>query len=170
MNRRGIIAVFATIVVLSLSGASGVAQQKTLKAQLVGTWTLISFDSFDAAGKKVPTVEGGRPKGLLIFTEAGRMSLQVIAPIPKLASNNRLETTPAEDKAIAHATLAYFGAYTVNEADKTITTHIEGSSFPNQMTGGDAVRKVTFNGDELTIEYPRRNAGGRAVAVWRRVA
>ena len=145
------------------------AQQKPLKDQLVGAWTLVSFDIFDASGTKTPNMEGGNLKGMLIFTDNGRVSLQIIAQIAKLASNDRLKTTPTEDKAVAHGVLTYFGTYTVNEADKTISYRIETSSFPNQVTGKEAKRSVTLTGDELKIDNPGRTAGGRTVMVWRRV-
>jgi hypothetical protein len=170
MTRLRITAVLASVALgLFLSAGSGVAQQKSLKDQLVGTWTLLSFESIDATGAKVPSLEGGKPKGLLIFTANGRMSLQIIAPARKIASNDRLKTTPEEDRAVAHSMLDYFGSYTVNESDKTISIKIEASTFPNQMTGSDAKRTVTVSGDELTVENARRMAGGKTVAKWQRV-
>jgi hypothetical protein len=170
MGRLSITAIFACIVLgLFLSAGTSVAQQKTLKDQIIGTWTLLSFESFDGTGAKVPNLEGGKPKGLLIFTPNGRMSLQIIAPTRNIASNDRLKTTPEEDKAIAHAMLTYFGAYTVNESDKTVSINIEASTFPNQMTGSEAKRTVTVAGDELTVENARRMAGGKTVAKWQRV-
>jgi len=33
--------------------------------------------------------------------------------------------------AIVQGSLAYFGTYSVSETDKTITSHIESSTFPN---------------------------------------
>jgi Lipocalin-like domain len=169
MNRRNIINIFATMVLgLVLLPASVDAQQKTLKEQLVGVWTLVSFDAFDSSGTKVPNIEGDDLKGLLIFTDAGRMSVQIIAEIPKLASNDRLKTTPTEEKAVAHAVLSYFGTYAVSEPDKTISYLIERSTFPNQVTGAEAKRAVTLTGDELKLDNPGRTAGGRTVIVWRR--
>ena len=60
-------------------------------------------------------------------------------------------------------------ALRTNEADKTITTHIESCTFPN-WNGTD--RKVTFNisGDELdTVSTATPSTGtGTAHLVWRR--
>jgi hypothetical protein len=78
-------------------------------------------------------MEGRDLKGQLIFTDNGRMSLQMITEFSKLASNDRQKTTPAEDKAVAHGVLSYFGSYTVGEPDKTIIFNIERSSFQNQI-------------------------------------
>jgi hypothetical protein len=169
VNRR-IVLSLAAIAVLGLAFVPGhaVAQQKSLKDQLVGTWTLVSFDSFDASGTKVPSMEGSDLKGLLIFTDSGRVSFQIISEFPKLESKARLKTTPAEEKAVAHGVLSNFGTYTVDEADKTINYFIERSSFPNQVTGTDAKRVATLTGDELKLENSGRQAGGKTTIVWRR--
>ena len=169
MNRRSIVSLSAIAVLgLALLPGTTVAQQKSLKEQLIGTWSLVSFDSFDVGGAKVPNMEGRDLKGLLIFTDKGRMSFQIIAEFPKIASNDRLKSMPAEEKAVAHGVLSYFGTYTVSEADKTINYRIERSSFPNQVTGADAKRVATLTGDELKLDNPGRTAGGRTVMVWRR--
>jgi hypothetical protein len=169
MNRRSILIFSAAVAFgLVLATDSVTAQTKTLKEQLVGTWTLVSFDSFDGSGAKVPNMEGRDLKGLVIFTDNGRMSVQYIADYPKIASKDRLKTTPEEEKAVAHGVLSYFGTYSVNEAENTMSYRIERSSFPNQVTGMDAKRVVTLTGDELKIDNPGRTAGGRTVIVLRR--
>ena len=99
-------------------------------------------------------MEGSDLQGLVIFTDNGRMSVQYITDYPKIASKDRMKTTPAEDRAVAHGVLSYFGTYTVNEADKTISYRIERSSFPNQVTGMDAKRVATLTGDELSSTIP----------------
>ena len=60
--------------------------------------------------------------------------MQIIASYAKVASNDRLKTTPAEDRAAAHGALSYFGTYTVVEPDKLIYL-IERSVFQNQVIG-----------------------------------
>ena len=161
----------ATLLILTgsllISGAS--ARDKSLKEQVVGAWTLISFESFDTAGTMVPSIEGGNLKGMLILTNDGLLSVQIMSEIPKLASKDRLNTTAAEDKAIAHGVLSFFGTYTIGEVDKSISFHIERSSFPNQVTGKGAKRAVTITGDEMKFDNPGRTAGGNVVIVWKRL-
>jgi Lipocalin-like domain len=174
MNRRAIaIRLFATLLFLTgpLSVSSTFAQGKSLKDQIIGTWALVSFDSFNSAGAKVPVMEGSDLKGRLFLTADGLLSVQILAEYPKLASKNRLKTTAAEDRAVAHGVLSFFGTYTVNEADKLIIFHIERSSFPNQATGKGAKRTVTISGDELRLGSPGQATGGqrRFVIVWRRI-
>ncbi len=169
MNRRSTLTISAVVGLgLFLLPGAGIAQQKSLKEQLLGTWSLVQFDSFDASGAKVPNMEGRDLKGLIIFTDNGRMSVQIITDYAKVASNDRMKTTAAEEKAIAHGVLSYFGTYTVNEADKSISYRIERSSFPNQVTGKDAKRVATLTGDELKLDNPGRTAGGSTVMVLRR--
>jgi len=169
MNRRNILSISGIVAFgLALLPGGAVGQQRSIKEQIVGVWTLVSFDSFDAGGTKIPNMEGRDVKGQYIFTDNGRMSFQIITEFPKLASNARLNSTPAEDKAVAHGVLSYFGSYTVSEADKIISLNIERSSFPNQIAS-NVKRVATFTGDELKLDNPGRLAGGRTVTVWRRV-
>jgi hypothetical protein len=48
--------------------------------------------------------------------------LNTSGDLPKFASGNRLQGSDAENNAIVRGSLAYFGTYTVDEADKTFTT------------------------------------------------
>jgi hypothetical protein len=169
MSRHPIYVVTALLVLAgAFPGSEVSAQVKALKDAVVGTWTLVSFDSFNAAGTKVPSIEGDNLKGLLVFTDNGVVSVQMIAQLPKLASNSRLKTTPAEDKAIAHGMLSFFGTYTVDEAGKSISLHVERSSFANQMRG-ELKRLVTVSGDDLTLQNAGRAAGGKNIVKWRRI-
>jgi hypothetical protein len=170
MNRRNIFRL-STIAALGLAMLPGIvlAQQKTLKEQLVGTWTLVSIESTAKDGTKIPFLEGANPKGLLILDNAGRISYQVMTESPKLASNDRLKTTPDENKAVAHGILSYFGAYAVSDPDKVMTLKIERSSFPNQ-NGLEAKRIIDFiSADEVKITTPSSLAGNINNIVWRRV-
>jgi hypothetical protein len=62
----------------------------------------------------------------------------------------------------------YFGSYSVNEADKTITTHIEVCSFPNWV-GHEVKSSYTINGDELRSTTSGSSVGeGTVRVVWKR--
>jgi Lipocalin-like domain len=80
------------------------------------------------------------PKGLMIFTADGRFSWQLFrSDRPKFASKNRMQGTPEENAADLRGSLAYFGTYSVDEPEKTITTIVEGSTFPNSE--GEALKR-----------------------------
>jgi hypothetical protein len=58
--------------------------------------------------------------------------------------------------------------YSVSETDKTITTHIESSTFPNWI-GTDQKRFFTLSGDELKWTSLTTSLGsGTALLVWKR--
>jgi len=59
--------------------------------------------------------------------------------LPKFAANNRQAGTPEENKAVVQGSLAYFGTYSVDEAAKTVTIHIESCSF---RIGTGSIRNV----------------------------
>jgi hypothetical protein len=71
-------------------------------------------------------------------------------------------------KAVAQGMIAFYGTYTVNEGDKTVTTRIEGSSYPN-LIGAEQKRVITsLTADELRYTNPATSTGTKAEAVWRR--
>jgi hypothetical protein len=79
---------------------------------------------------------GTNPKGVIIFSPEGHFSLfQSRSEVPKLASNDRAKATPDEATAVMAAAIAYYGTYSLNEADKTITVRLEGSTFANLLGG-----------------------------------
>jgi hypothetical protein len=167
MNRRGILTVAAmTLLGVALLPDSAVGQQKSLKEQLVGTWTFVSSTGKRPDGS--PTW-GSNPKGLLIFMENGRFSLQIMrSDRPKYASNNRLKGTPEEHKATVEGTISNFGTYSVDEPNKTVTLRFEASSFPNSE-GTEQKRTFTITGDELKYTNPAPTIGGPPTElVWRR--
>jgi hypothetical protein len=169
MNRRRILSV-AGILALGLAILPGNAQsqQKSLKEQLVGTWAFVSSTGKLADGSPV---WGSNPRGQLGFDANGRVfTIIVRSDLTKYASNNRMQTTPAEDKATVQGAIAYFGTYTVNEADRSYTNHVEGSSYPN-WNGTDLKQVVeSVTADELKIRNPAPSYGGPATLLtYRRV-
>jgi hypothetical protein len=159
MNRRSSlgIAVITALGLATLSG-SAVSQQKSLKEQLVGTWTFVTSTAKLADGSPL---FGSNPKGQLTLDANGRYSnIAVRSDLAKYASNNRLQTSPAEDKATVQGAIALFGTYTVNEADRSITIRVEGSSYPN-WNGTDLKNFVeSITADELKVRNPAPSIGG----------
>jgi len=142
-----------------LIAGSSFAQQKSLKDQLVGAWTIVS------ASSKLPDgspVWGTNPVGLIIFTSDGHYSTQLMrSDLPKYASNNRAKGTPEEYKAIAMGSIANFGTYSVDEANKTFTISYDGSTFPNRK-GTKETRPLVIEGDQLRITNPAPSTGGES--------
>jgi hypothetical protein len=84
----------------------------------------------------------------------------------KYASNALWQGTAEENEATANGTQTYFGTYSVNEADRSIAIHVEGSSFPN-WNGADQKRFVAITGDQLTLTI-RPPSGERVDVIWKR--
>src|SRR5215210_6628896 len=168
MNRRHILSLSLTTAVgLALLSGSALAQQKSLKEQLVGTWTLVSLDNVLPDGKKQEPY-GAKPRGILIFDANGHYSIMhVPADRNKFKSANRVETTPEEAATVMRGSFAQFGTWSVNEADKTITQKIEGALIPN-ADGTDSKRMITsLTADELKWSTSGIAIGGRNESVYR---
>jgi hypothetical protein len=72
VNRRNIVILSAiTVLGLALPAGDAAAQQKTLKEQLVGTWTLVSYEDINPNGTK-KQYQGANPRGILMLDAGGR--------------------------------------------------------------------------------------------------
>ena len=169
MKRRHHILSFSAVTALGLALMSGnaLSQQKSLKEQLTGAWTLVSNDNVAPDGTK-RQLYGPNPKGILILDASGRYAQIYVRPdVPKFKANNRQQGTPEENAAVVHGTTAQLGTWSVDEGSKTLMVHIEGSLFPNQA-GTDSKRSITLAGDDLTVSNPTPGSGGRSDSVWKR--
>ena len=169
MNRHSILSISAmTALGLAVLPGGAVGQQRSLKDQLVGSWSFVSAVNTRADGTKVDTF-GPNPGGLLIFGADGHYASVVVRPgVPKFASNNRDAGTAEENKAAMQGSIAHVGTYTVNEADHSVTLHMEYSSFPN-WNGTEQRRPVTMAGDEMKYIVPTPSAGtGTSEVTFRR--
>jgi Lipocalin-like domain len=150
----------------ALPGAA-LAQQKSLKEQLTGTWTIVSNDNVAPDGTK-RQLFGPNPKGVLILAANGLYTQIIVNPdVPKFKINNRLEGTPEENTAAVRGTTATFGTWSVDEASKTLIVRNDGGMFPNQV-GTETKRPVTVAGDQLRVSNPGPASGGRSDSVWKR--
>jgi hypothetical protein len=95
--------------------------------------------------------------------------LQLIRPdIPKIASKDRLSGTAEENRAVAQGVVSQFGTYSVNEAEGTLTLHVETSSFPNE-NGTNEERIITsISADKLQWTNPTPTTPGIAYSMLRR--
>jgi hypothetical protein len=171
MNRRTTLAMTTTALLclaVGLSASNSLAQQKSLKEQLLGTWTLVSSDQVRADGSKLKQF-GANPKGINVFDANGRFFMMVAsADNSQIASNGRGKTNPEED-GLTVESIAYYGTYTVDEEVNVISLHLDASTFPNQI-GTDQKRNVTsLTADELKYSSPAAISGVQVHQVWKRV-
>jgi hypothetical protein len=153
----------------ALPATTALAQQQSLKDQLVGAWTLISAVDVRADGSRV-NPWGADPKGAYTF-DANGLFVQVVmrSDLPKFAK--RAEGTPEQNRAVVQGSISYYGTYSINEADKIIDVHINGSSFA-AANDTDAKRIIaSLTADEMTIINLTTSTGAdvKSESVWKRV-
>jgi hypothetical protein len=161
----------AAAFALGLALGDAAAQQgRSLRDQLVGTWTFVVAEITAADGTRSYPF-GETPKGILVFTADGHFAqIHIASDVPMIASNNRLTGSAEEYAAIMRRSLSVFGTYTVDEANKTVTYAIVSSTFPNQQ-GQSQTRTIDkLTADEFVNTNPGVGGGrGSAFNLYRRV-
>jgi len=126
---------------------------KSSQFKFIGSWKLASLSAKGQGGHTVHPL-GPKAQGRLIYGADGRMMLQAINPDrPKLSSDDPLFAPEGDIRAAFTGCTAYYGTYTFNEADQTITHHIEGHSIPNWVDR-DYIRRYEYDGKLLTLKGP----------------
>lgn len=169
MNRRHIFSLSVLpALALLLPGSAVAAEQKSLKEQLAGTWTVTSWEQVRPNGDKFQRF-GANPKGVHIFDANGRYVVMFARPdLPKFAVADPMKATPQETKAVSDGSIAYYGTYSVDEASKVLTLTIDASTFPNQV-GADNKRTVTMiSANELKYQNANPTSGGQIHATFKR--
>ncbi|HEY4406358.1 MAG TPA: lipocalin-like domain-containing protein [Xanthobacteraceae bacterium] len=159
----------AMLVILASIISPADAQQKPIKDGIVGAWSLVAVTAELANGTGAEPF-GANPKGTIIFTPDGHFALfQSRSELPKIASNDRSKATTEEAAAIVGGSIAYFGTYSVNEAEKSLSVVLEGSTFANLLGGPAQQRLVTsLTASELKFANPRTPSGMTLETVWKR--
>jgi hypothetical protein len=132
---------FAVSTAVLCLGSAFPAKAESLRDQLVGSWSIIRNCEEFQDGKKNCSPFGENMKGLLMF-DANSFSLQMIGGDRAKSPDPRTPVGPL---------VAYFGTYSVSDADKILTYHIERSTWPN-FEGQDQKRIVTIKGDEMSYK------------------
>ena len=140
---RRIPACVLLLLAMALPGSTAFAQSpaKSLRDQLIGHWQLVAV-----------TINGGSPyganaQGSMFLDAGGHYSVVVVT-------------------AGAARSIAYFGSYTVNDADSSVTFHVAASS-RSSSTETDQTRLASFNGDQLTLASQKPGPIGGAKLTWK---
>jgi Lipocalin-like domain len=157
------------IAVASLAAlpTAAVSQQSPLRDQLVGVWIPTAHETtFRDGGKRQQF--GASPNGMMILDASGNYTQILLRPdLPRYRSNDRTKGTPDELAATVRGSVANFGTWSVDEAAKTLTYHIRGSTFPNQANT-EMTTTVSLTGDQWTGTIARTTSGRRSAMVWQR--
>ena len=141
MNWRRVLSLAAMMALaIALLPANAMAQQTSLKQQIIGTWTLVAAADVHENGSKVddwgPTV-----KGVASFDANGRFTWMIIGA--------ETQATTGSPRVANRMVVAYYGSYTVDEARKTVSYTAEHST-STIMDGLKRTASVILNGDDMT--------------------
>lgn len=153
---REVAVVVVTIVAaLALSMNAALAQQKSLKDRVVGTWKLISIDSVRPSGQTLNFWMGLHPTGLLIYQSNGYMAAQIMHDPRAMFATSPPTSMPTYDelKRAFFGYYAYWGTYTINEADSSVVHSVQGSLLPGEV-GLNYKRFLSIEGTKLVVTTP----------------
>jgi hypothetical protein len=123
---------------------------KTLHEQVIGTWSLVSYQSTDKEGNVIYPL-GEDAKGFIMYNPDGYMSAQIMASGRPAYQSGGLHTgTQEEMAAAAHGYLAYSGRFEVDEEKQELTHHMDVSMNPTWL-GQSQPRIAKIDGDTVVI-------------------
>jgi hypothetical protein len=125
----------------------------------VGAWQLETRTVRRSDGTLiVDQVLGPKPLGRLYYDASGTMMLQMMREGRTAAIGIPSNPKDATNPRVVLGYDAYFGRYTVDARAGTVTHHVEGSLFPEDL-GDDFVRPFTLEGDTLTLRFTSKADG-----------
>jgi hypothetical protein len=130
-----VIAAMAFTLFAHAQSAEKISSKGSAKEKLIGAWHLVHIDAPGPDGKSMPVPQ---PKGMLIYTRDGHMSVQLMYP----ESANTLS-----NEYVLNGYEASFGSYDVDETAHTVTHHVQGSNTRDLLVGKDLPRKFEFAAD-----------------------
>ncbi len=126
---------FAAVLFLCFSAPAQNANKGSAREKLIGAWHLVRIDSPGPDGKPASIPQ---PKGMLIYTRDGHMSVQLMYPQSAESISNDYVLNGYE---------ASFGSYEVDENSQTVTHHVQGSITRDLLVGKDLPRRFEFTAD-----------------------
>lgn len=118
--------------------------------QVAGVWRLVSSEFRTSSGKVIYPL-GDDAQGLAIFSDSGYMSAQLMRQNrPVFASGDQASGTPEEVQAALQGYVAYYGPCEVDVEQKTLTTQVEGSMYPNWV-GSQQLRYYELTDKQLVL-------------------
>jgi hypothetical protein len=159
----------AFIMLFTTLQAQDVNPSEKIRKQFVGTWSLMAVENTNADGSKTLPY-GENPVGLLVFTDAGDYTLQILkATRPKVAAGDKNKATQDENVALVQGNNSHFGTYTVHPEKHTIAFNVQHAFYPN-WEGNVQVRSYKLENDMLSYVVTNTTNGGAVTAtvVWKK--
>jgi len=137
--RYGVLAMALTIIPIASAQSPKTVDQTSDRARLIGAWRLAHIESPGPDGKSIDIPQ---PKGMLIYTRDGHMSVQLMYSKAATAQSNEYVQDGYE---------ASFGSYDVDVATHTLTHHVQGSVTRDLLVGRDLPRAYQFTAEGRLI-------------------
>lgn len=134
---------------------------RAVQVRLVGTWMLVALGGEGVLVERL----GTNPVGILVYDASENMSVQIMNQ-----EHGRLPLSTDKDiKAAFQSYVGYFGKYSIDLEERSITHHVVGSLYPRDV-GRDFKRLYEFSGDQLILTATGLIAGDPIAAhlVWER--
>jgi hypothetical protein len=135
---------------------------------IVGTWSLISWELRDGDGR-VSYPMGKNPVGRLMYSSDGHVSVLITGHgRHKVIPGDAALGVPDARITVARRSLSYAGSY--ERCGEKITHRVELSTFPGWV-GTNQERFISWQGDCLVLTALPTSVGGKeqsAVLVWER--
>jgi hypothetical protein len=161
--RRCPFAVLTLLVVTQGLGSCGSSGAATARDRILGAWELQTRTVQRANGDVVnDPVLGQQPIGRLFYDASGHVALQMMRQGRPQAISEPAAPEDARNARIVLGYDAYFGTFTVDEAAGTVTHHIEGSLFPEDL-GKDFVRRFRVDGDTFELSFTSPSPDGSSI-------
>jgi len=129
--------------------------QKLQSNDLVGSWRLVSHESQQA--DQTWKSWGNNPRGLLIYTAQGLMSVSL---------NKDPEGDASTIESAYNAILFYSGRFEINPENQVV--HLVDFASDLRRVGKSLVRNAMLEGDTLTLNAP--GTAGMARVRWQKIA
>jgi len=136
----------------SSPGSENRRRGSDLHDQFDGAWRLTSLEEPEAEGK----IRRQDCTGLLVFTNDGHISVQVMLRNPPAASSG----APVQYAQGGYE--ASFGTYVLDQNSNTFTFHVEGA-LVRSLIGKDLKRTYELSGNQLIVKSSDLNEHWRAV-------
>lgn len=124
----------------------------SIKNELIGTWTLLSYIEVPINGTDSIFPMGKNPKGILIYGADDYMSVQISAgERVQYSTSDRFFAPEEEVIAGMNSYVAYCGKFEIDNYNAIVTYDISTSLYPN-WEGQRLTRKAVFDGDILCLK------------------